>query len=84
MSSFKFSNTDQTAPSDLPIDFTVTAHPGTDVWKKPPSTDHFNAPILHRTIPLSSFTKARVAVTANWKQLYDQGGLILVLPKANG
>lgn len=84
MSGFKFSNTDQTPPSELPIDFTITAPPGTDIWKKPPSTNAFNAPILHHTIPVSSFAKARVAVTADWKHLYDQGGLILVLPQADG
>ncbi len=84
MSGFKFENTDQTAPDPLPTEFTITTPPSTDIWIKPPSTHRFNAPILHRTVPLQSFLKARVAVSAAWTDLYDQGGLILVVPQKDG
>jgi uncharacterized protein len=84
MSSFKFENTDQTVPDPLPADFTITTPTSTDIWIKPPSTNRFNAPILHQTFPLSSFQKARVSVSGLWKDLYDQGGLILVVPQSDG
>lgn len=35
-------------------------------------------------MPLRSFKRVRVAINAQWKYLYDQGGLILVLRGANG
>lgn len=84
MAGFKFTNSDREAPTTLPTEFTITAPPATDIWRKPPSTNRFSAPILHRTLPLSSFSKARLAVSAKWDTLYDQGGLILVLPQADG
>lgn len=84
MSGFTFTNTDREAPSTLPTEFTITAPPSTDIWRKPPSTHSFTAPILHRIIPLSTFSKARVAVSAKWGTRYDQGGLVLVLPQPDG
>lgn len=84
MSRFTFTNTDREAPISLPTEFTITAPPSTDIWRKPPSTHSFTAPILHCTLPLSTFSKARVAVSAKWGTLYDQGGLILVLPQPDG
>jgi regulation of enolase protein 1 (concanavalin A-like superfamily) len=81
MSGFTFFNTIQSVPSAerIPVDFSITASPSTDIWAIPPSTIRFNAPILHKTVPLKSFKRARVAIAANWKDLYDQGGLILVI-----
>ncbi len=82
--SFKFANYSNPAPSELPNDFTVSAKAKTDLWEKPPSTHSFNCPILYQTIKLSSFKKARVAVTAEWKELYDQGGLCIIINNADG
>lgn len=81
MSDFKFTNSDQPlpAPHELRSSFKVKANPSTDIWSKLPSTERFNAPILHKTVPLSSFRKARAHISADWNTLYDQGGLILVL-----
>ncbi|KAI9889548.1 MAG: hypothetical protein M1814_005242 [Vezdaea aestivalis] len=85
MAQYEFVNSEAAAPSSpLPTDFTVSARPGTDIWSKPPSTRAFNAPILYQTLSLASFRKARVAVSADWKTLYDQGGLIIVAPQADG
>ena len=64
--------------------FTLSSPPGTDIWRKPPSTNTFNAPFLYRSIKLSTFRRARVTVSANWKTLYDQGGLCLALPQSPG
>jgi hypothetical protein len=86
MSKFTFANSTQAVPSDesIPVSFSVMAGPDTDVWDKPPATSRFNAPILYRSIPLKSFKRARVSITAQWTTLYEQGGLILVLHNANG
>ncbi len=63
-------------------DFTISAGPSTDLWRKPPSTDVSNAPTrLGQGFPLSQFRCARVTVSASWKQRYDQGGLLLMLTR---
>ncbi|EFR00122.1 hypothetical protein MGYG_03128 [Nannizzia gypsea CBS 118893] len=81
MSGWTFKNTKQPVPSheELASSFTVRAPPSTDIWAKPPSTYRFSAPILYKTMPLASFQRARVRVSAKWTTLYDQGGLILAL-----
>ena len=52
----------------------------TDIWRKPPNLDVFNAPIVTKSIPISSFKSIRVSASGEWSTLYDQGGLVLVLP----
>jgi len=52
----------------------------TDIWRKPPNLDVFNAPIISKSIPISSFKSIRVSASGEWSTLYDQGGLVLVLP----
>jgi regulation of enolase protein 1 (concanavalin A-like superfamily) len=81
MSDYQFINSSQSVPDakDLPINFSIKAPPSTDVWAKPPATHRFNAPILYKTLPLKSFKRARVSIVAEWKVLYDQGGLIIVI-----
>lgn len=61
--------------------FDLQAPPKTDVWRTPPAHDRFDAPVLYASVRAASFRKARVTVTADWTELYDQGGLILVLPQ---
>ncbi|RYP68331.1 hypothetical protein DL771_006717 [Monosporascus sp. 5C6A] len=59
--------------------FTLQAQAGTDIWKKPPTTNIFNAPISRTsTGPLSKFRSARATFWADWTEKYDQGGLLLV------
>ena len=82
--SFQFANYSNAAPSELPTDFTISAKAETDLWEKPPSTHSFNCPILYQSIQLSSFKKARVAVSADWKEQYDQGGLCVIINKKDG
>ena len=67
-------------PSPLPHLFVLTALPDTDIWKKPPSHSAFSAPVAYTSLLLSSFKRARVTVVADWKTLFDQGGLCLILP----
>ncbi|KAJ1335566.1 hypothetical protein MN608_02306 [Microdochium nivale] len=64
--------------------FTLEAQPNTDIWRKPPSTDVFNAPIT-RTQPglLKKFKSARITFWADWTERYDQAGLVLTLNRAS-
>lgn len=86
MSLFNTVNSNEPVPGagTPPPEFTLKAHPATDIWSKPPSTLSFNAPILYQIVPLQSFKRARVAFNADWTQTYDQGGLIIVLNNVDG
>ncbi len=65
--------------SPLPKTFTLAAPPGTDIWRKPPATDSFNAPILYSKFALDAFNNVRVTISGAWGTLFDQGGLVLEL-----
>lgn len=67
-------------PNPILSSLSLTTPPGTDIWRKPPTHDAFNAPIQYTALPLSSLKSARVTVKADWKTKFDQGGLCLVLP----
>ncbi|KAI9829692.1 MAG: hypothetical protein M1819_006063 [Sarea resinae] len=72
-------------PSILSLErFQIVAPPATDIWRKPPDVSDFTAPIVYRSFHPSRFRKARLTVAADWKTLYDQGGLILVNSQAEG
>ncbi|CZT09979.1 uncharacterized protein RAG0_14583 [Rhynchosporium agropyri] len=83
-----------TTPSPRTTSFSLSPDPSyaTDIWRKPTNpisnpTDPiftFNAPIIYKSIPLSKFKRARVTFEATYQTLFDQGGLILVLPSENG
>ncbi|KAI9832669.1 MAG: hypothetical protein M1819_004254 [Sarea resinae] len=78
MPPWQFANVNRESPKELPTEFTIVVPPKTDVWRKPPKTDVFTAPILYQKRTVSTFDKARVVVTADWKTLHDHGGLIIV------
>jgi regulation of enolase protein 1 (concanavalin A-like superfamily) len=83
----KYTNYDFPMPPPQPgpsSAFTLIASSPTDIWRKPPSTDVFNAPILYESLPISSFRRARVTVSADWTTLYDQGGLLFLIPGESG
>jgi len=65
-------------PSPLPPSFTLATTPGTDIWRKPPTLDSFNAPILYDVVELAKFRRARVTVRAEWKTLFDQVRVVSV------
>ncbi|KAH9215244.1 hypothetical protein DL95DRAFT_336785 [Leptodontidium sp. 2 PMI_412] len=77
-------------PTPSSTSFTLTPSPShaTDIWRKPSnqtSNPHgaistFNAPLIYKSIPLSKFRRCRVTFAARWEVLYDQGGLVLILP----
>ncbi|KAI1469460.1 uncharacterized protein F4812DRAFT_329957 [Daldinia caldariorum] len=57
----------------------LEAGPNTDIWKKPPTTNIWTAPISHTSSGLlKDFQSARVTFWADWQERYDQGGLLLV------
>ncbi|KAK1755466.1 hypothetical protein QBC47DRAFT_380486 [Echria macrotheca] len=58
--------------------FTLTAAPATDIWRKPPHTNIFNAPnSTPSTGPLPSFISAKATFSFPWTEQYDQAGLLL-------
>ncbi|OAA53546.1 hypothetical protein ISF_08707 [Cordyceps fumosorosea ARSEF 2679] len=60
--------------------FTIRAGPDTDIWKKPPAKDIFNAPFkTHSSNPVAKFRSAQVTFTAAYAQQYDQAGLLFRL-----
>jgi regulation of enolase protein 1 (concanavalin A-like superfamily) len=80
---FSTAYTSSPAPSATSTSFTLTAPPttATDIWRKPgpPAIKTFNAPLIYKSIRLSTFQRARVTVSAAWSRLYDQGGLVFIL-----
>ncbi|KDQ10114.1 hypothetical protein BOTBODRAFT_36544 [Botryobasidium botryosum FD-172 SS1] len=60
--------------------FNFRAPPGTDLWRKPPSRDVANAPLLLTGNHVVNFHRARVTVRANWSRQYDQAGLVFLQP----
>lgn len=67
--------------------FTLSSPPGTDIWRKPPTHNAFNAPTNPASLPthpLSSFQRARLTFSlppADQLRQYDQAGLLLHLTK---
>ncbi|KAK2031554.1 hypothetical protein LX32DRAFT_584621, partial [Colletotrichum zoysiae] len=65
--------------------FTLSAPPDTDVWKKPPSHNVYSAPT--KAVPtksLSQFRSAKITFSADWSEQYDQAGLILTFDSLSG
>lgn len=67
--------------------FNLSTPAGTDIWRKPPSHNAFNAPTHPSTLPsypIQSFQRARLTFTlppASQLRQYDQAGLLLHLTK---
>ncbi|EGX88285.1 hypothetical protein CCM_08328 [Cordyceps militaris CM01] len=60
--------------------FNLSAGPDTDIWKKPPTKDVFNAPFTtHSSNPMGQFRSAQVTFSAAYTQRYDQAGLLFRL-----
>lgn len=79
-------NTPTIPPPASATSFTLSPDPSTptDIWRKPgpPAIKTFNAPIIYKSLNIQSFQRVRVTVTASWSKLYDQGGLVFVIPTA--
>ena len=59
---------------------TIDVPSDTDIWRPAKSLDNFTAPFLYTTIAADKFKSVQVTVTAPWKTLYDQGGLVVAFP----
>ncbi|KAL4957084.1 hypothetical protein BDW69DRAFT_52352 [Aspergillus filifer] len=70
--------------SELSDGFTISAPLGTDLWETPTTPPVFNCPMIYKSLALSSFRRARVTVTADIKSLYAQGGLVIIIHRADG
>ncbi|OAL52171.1 hypothetical protein IQ07DRAFT_585419 [Pyrenochaeta sp. DS3sAY3a] len=74
--------TQATTTTSIPP-FTLSSPSGTDIWRKAPSHNAFNAsthPAQPATYPLSSFQRAKLSFKlppANQLRQYDQAGLLL-------
>jgi regulation of enolase protein 1 (concanavalin A-like superfamily) len=61
---------------------TIQVSPDTDLWRPTIALNNFTAPYLYTTIATANFQSVQVTVTAPWKTLYDQGGLVLSFPNS--
>lgn len=64
--------------------FHIDVPSDTDVWAKPPAHNKFDAPFIHKLLKLSKLTSVSITVTAQWAQLYDQGGIMVVVKSKSG
>lgn len=70
--------------------YTIEANEGTDIWRKPPTTNDFTAPTeppsdCPATNELSRFRSANISFRLAFKKQYDQAGLLMTLsPKDHG
>lgn len=63
--------------------FSLSADPGTDLWRKPPSTNSFSAPILYYELPLASLRSARFSLKSEGRSTI-RTVILPSLPKTNG
>lgn len=63
--------------------FSLSAPPLTDIWRKPPTKNAFNAPVTQVTAgkTLKSFKRAQLTFSFQPTVQYDQAGLLLHLSK---
>lgn len=64
--------------------FTITTPPDTDIWRPSITADNFTAPYLYLACKTAQFQRVAVTVNAQWKTLYDQGGIAIVFPSRDG
>ncbi|KAH7103181.1 hypothetical protein BKA62DRAFT_70389 [Auriculariales sp. MPI-PUGE-AT-0066] len=65
----------------LPSSFTISAASVTDLWRKPPAKDDYNAPSKTVRTRLGAFKRARTTLRADWTRLYDHGGFVVYGPR---
>ncbi|KAL4885401.1 hypothetical protein BJY04DRAFT_179670 [Aspergillus karnatakaensis] len=77
-------------PSPLPEDaqfmhgFTLHGPSSSDLWEAPGSDPTFTAPMIYQAMPVQAFRRVRVTVTAELAHLYAQGGVALIIHRADG
>ena len=83
MSQWRFWNYDGEVIDNPSQPFTLVCPPETDLWEKPP-VHSANAPCLLYPATKGSFISAKVTVSAEWVQKFDQGGLVLIVHDSSG
>lgn len=81
---FKYAHYHGTPLPASTTSFTITTKSGVDIWRKPPSTHVFNAPMLYKPLPISRFLRTRVKVSGEFQTQYDQGGIVFIMPQEDG
>lgn len=79
--SWKWMNSDSAASSPLDQDVIIQTPPDTDIWRPSLNKDNFTAPYLYTQVRTSDFQSVSVTVQANWKTLFDQGGIAITFPQ---
>lgn len=79
--SWKWMNHDAPASSPVDQDMIIHTPPDTDIWRPSLSKDNFTAPYLYTQIRTPDFQSVSVTVQANWRTLFDQGGIAITFPK---
>ncbi|KAK5171179.1 uncharacterized protein LTR77_004323 [Saxophila tyrrhenica] len=72
----------QTTPATISSYFKIYTPPKTDIWRPSPDEDRFDAPYIYTRLKSSEFKSISVMLSADWKTLYDQGGLVILWPAA--
>jgi regulation of enolase protein 1 (concanavalin A-like superfamily) len=80
LSQWHYANFHPSPPINPSHTFNITTSAPNDIWRKPPTLDVFNAPVVYKKLKASEFKNARVTVSAHWKTLYDQAGIYVRLP----
>ncbi|KAL5363731.1 hypothetical protein BJX96DRAFT_156144 [Aspergillus floccosus] len=80
-SQWKWLNYNASAISPIGNVITIHTPPDTDIWRPSMNKDNFTAPYLYTRIQTADFQSVKVTVQADWKTLYDQGGLAITFPK---
>lgn len=83
-SQWKWLNYNASATSPIGEVITIHTPPDTDIWRPSLEKDNFTAPYLYTSIPTANFESVKVTVQADWKTLFDQGGLVITFPERQG
>ncbi|PKS06713.1 hypothetical protein jhhlp_006787 [Lomentospora prolificans] len=67
----------------MPDTAQLSANPNTDIWRKPPNVNVFNAPSNPLLQTLTSFATARLSLSFTPTTQYDQAGLLLLFHPPN-
>lgn len=67
-----------------PSHITLTAPPGTDIWRPSLTADRFDAPHITTPIRSGDFRSLTCTVSGAWSSKFDQGGLLFLWPAASG
>lgn len=79
-SCWQWMNYDSPAISPVGQDVTIHTPPDTDIWRPSADKNNFTAPYLYTQVKTSDFQSVSVTVQADWKTLFDQGGIVITFP----